>query len=114
MQAIITGGTWTTFGSIPYTISLFEDSVSSVRGNRIELENEVEDPVLDHRGAELMTDKFGELTISATNKSDRDKILVDLKNVLLATNYSFSFSDVVPSAPQKNRFIYKLRVGVLD
>ena len=109
----LTAGTWTNYRSCPTLIILYKGSIR-IRGTYILLEDEDEEPTSDHKGKILASKKSGLLEIYSGNETNRDKIRKDVEAILLASNLSFEITGAKPSIPQKNVYLYKMNILVLD
>ena len=110
---ILTVGAWANYGACPTLIILYKGSIR-VRGVYIFLEDEDEEPTSDHKGKILTSLKSGVLSIYSGNETNRDNIRKDVEAILLASNLSFEITGADPSIPQKNVYLYKININILD
>lgn len=113
IETILKAGTWTNYTLTPIISIISEDSIRK-RTTYIGLLDELEDPIYDFTGSEIYATKSGTIQINAVNKTDRNKIYMDIKNILKASSYGFNIEDALPEAPQKNRFGHNIKVDIID
>ena len=113
IETVLKAGTWTNFASTPIISIISEDSVRR-RTTYIGLLDEMEDPIYDFTGSEIYAIKSGTIQINAVNKTDRNKIYMDIKNILKASSYGFNIEDALPEVPQKNRFGHNIKIDIID
>jgi len=90
MYTMLTGGTWSNYGSTPHIIKEMAGSKREAINEGIRLTNMRGTVLTTFSGEEITSDLRGALEIYARNASDRDNIVEDVKSILAGGSYTFS------------------------
>jgi hypothetical protein len=114
MNTILTGGTWSNYGSQPQIIQRESESKRQAVNEGIALTVMRGNIDLTISGEKINNDHRGAIEVYARNTTDRNNMMSDIESILANSSYAFDIFVKWTERTARNRYAGFYEVKILD